>query len=195
MTYASPVFEVCAVDGNDRPADIGELLYNALYADYGVPRESGWLHIEDGGRFVAARDSADGSLLGVVRLMPPGVGADVNCGPDCAPDNLTGRRQIRQVVVAPAARRRGIGRALMGEVAKIAAAEGATSLWLNSRHSAYEFYADLGFVASGEEFLSALTGIPHRYMEMRMVGSATPANAPAESCGAGGCAGCGNAVA
>lgn len=189
MTNASLTFEVCSV--SDRPADIGELLYTELYSDYGVPRESGWLHVEDGGTFVAARDAATGALLGVVRLMPAGVGADVNCGPDCAPDNLAGLRQIRQVVVAAAARRRGVGRALMGEVTRIAAAEGARSLWLNSRHSAYAFYADLGFVASGEEFLSALTGIPHRYMELQLVGSA----APLEATGTVGCAGCGNAVA
>lgn len=168
MTNTSPTFEVCLVA--DCPMDIADLLYAQLYEEYGVDRDSHWLHIEDGGQFIAARDGADGALLGVVRLMPPGVGADVNCGPDCAPCDLVGRRQIRQVVVAPAARRRGIGRALMGEVAQIASAEGAKALWLNSRHSAYDFYAGLGFVASGDEFDSALTGIPHRYMELQLAG-------------------------
>lgn len=168
MANTSLTFPVCSVA--ECPADIAELLYTQLYSEYGVARDSQWLHVEDGGQFIAARD-ADGTLLGVVRLMPADVGADVNCGPDCAPDDLCGRRQIRQVVVAPVARRRGVGRELMTRVADLARAEGAESLWLNSRHSAYRFYESLGFVASGQEFLSALTGIPHRYMELELSGT------------------------
>ena len=67
--------------------------------------------------------------------------------------------------MAPAARRLGVGRALVEALTERAAGEGASLLWLNSRDSAYPFYESLGFVGSGEEFDSALTGIPHRYME------------------------------
>lgn len=72
------------------------------------------------------------------------------------------------MAVAPAARRRGVGRALVVALVERARGEGASHLWLNSRDSAYPFYEALGFMASGDEFDSAVTGIPHRYMELEI---------------------------
>lgn len=135
------------------PPDVRELLYGVMYREWGVAPEQNWLHEEHGGQLILMRDeNQNDSLLGMVRLM----GRDVT--------NPTAR-QIRQVVMAQEARGKGIGRTLVSEAERLAKAEGAHSTWLQSRHLAYEFYERLGYVASGEEFLSEMTKIPHRYME------------------------------
>ena len=51
---------------------------------------------------------------------------------------------------------------------QLAAAQGATEVWLNSRHSAYGFYERLGYLAEGDEYDSELTGIRHRLMRKQL---------------------------
>ena len=58
--------------------------------------------------------------------------------------------KVRSVFVAPERQGEGIGRALMAEVARLAAAAGITSLTLQSSLTARAFYAGLGFVALGD---------------------------------------------
>ena len=48
--------------------------------------------------------------------------------------------------------RSGIGRALVAEGIRVAAADGAALVWCNARVSARGFYEKVGFVAVGDEF-------------------------------------------
>ena len=68
------------------------------------------------------------------------------------------------MAVEPPHRGQGVGAALMTALEHRAAQEGAAELWLNSRNTAYAFYERLGYISQGEEFVSELTGIPHRLM-------------------------------
>jgi predicted GNAT family N-acyltransferase len=129
----------------------GELLdlsYEVLYRDFGVPLEGDWYHPANGSTFAIALGS-DGALLGTARLLP-------------APQDVS--RQVRQVAVSPAAHGRGVGRALMHELERLALAEGAEETWLHARETAFGFYRRLDYVFSSELFVSELTGIPHRTM-------------------------------
>jgi ribosomal protein S18 acetylase RimI-like enzyme len=129
-----------------------ELSYNVLYRDFGVAREGDWYHPAYGSEFAVAL-SPGGELLGTARLLPK-------------PGDPT--RQVRQVAVSPQAHGRGVGRALMEELERLAVAEGAVELWLHARENAFGFYGRLGFVPEGEIFVSELTGIPHRTMRRRL---------------------------
>jgi len=157
-TYIFTQFDVVPVEGST--ADLRDLIYEVLYRDWGVARNANWLHREDGGDFIVARNRW-GMPLGLVRLMPVDL-ADPT------------RRQIRQVSVAHAAQGRGIGAALVCEAERIALEAGASTLWLTSRNSAYGFYEAAGFTSSGDEFLSELTRLPHLYMEKRIVAGEGP---------------------
>lgn len=139
---------------NDWPR-FGELLnlyYEALYSQFGIPRNTEWYHPANGSTLVVAL-ADDGEILGGARLLPE-VGDEA--------------RQVRQVVVAPHARGQGIGRALMDEIERVAAEQGARELWLNARAVAYGFYEALGWQFASEEFASELTRVPHREMRKRL---------------------------
>jgi GNAT superfamily N-acetyltransferase len=138
--------------GWDRFDEVLELSFAVLYEPFGVswPREAspgaGWLHPAHGTHVVVAI-AEDGALLGSARLLP------------AAGDR---ERQVRQVAVSADARRLGVGRALMLVLEAKAVEEGAFETWLNSRDTAYGFYESLGYELHGDEFVSAVTGIPHR---------------------------------
>ena len=132
--------------------EVRALYYDVLYEGFGVPRGADWYHDANGSIFAIGL-ADDGSLLGAARLLP-GAG-DVS-------------RQIRQVAVSPAFHGAGLGRQLVTALEQRAVTEGATEVWLNSRHSAYGFYERLGFVPEGAEFDSELTGIRHRLMRKRV---------------------------
>lgn len=142
----------------DRFDEILELAFVVLYEPFGLDRtaeqtrRADWMHpAADTG--VAVAIGADGELLGSGWLLgPPG----------------DSRRQVRQVAVHPHARHTGVGRALMRALETRAAEEGAAETWLNARDSAYGFYASLGYAFEGEEFVSEVTGIPHRLARKRL---------------------------
>jgi len=133
-----------------------ELSYAELYGPFGVARDAEWYHPANGSEFAVALDDA-GRLLGTARLLP------ATGGPECGVE-----RQVRQVVVAPAARGLGVGRLLMCAVEATALDEGASALWLHARESAVGFYEALGYACEGDRFVSELTGIPHRTMRKRL---------------------------
>lgn len=148
-----PDFEIQLVRHDwERFGELLDLSYAILYGPFGVARETEWYHPANGSEFAVALDPG-GELLGTARLLP-------------APGDA--QRQVRQVVVAPEAHGRGVGRALMAALHAVAAAEGAEELWLHSRVSALGFYERLGYAIEGEEFTSVLTGIPHRTMRKRL---------------------------
>ncbi len=57
---------------------------------------------------------------------------------------------VRSVFVLPEAQGRGVGAALMAEVARVAARDGCATLRLSSSLTAQGFYERLGFIAVGE---------------------------------------------
>jgi GNAT superfamily N-acetyltransferase len=57
---------------------------------------------------------------------------------------------VFQVHVRPARRRRGIGRALVGELEGIARGDGVDLVWFLAREEAKAFYLKLGYRPSGE---------------------------------------------
>ncbi len=67
--------------------------------------------------------------------------------------------QMRQVAVAVDARRRGVGRLLVGESEARARREGWTRLVLHARRDAEAFYARLGYQAVGEPYVEI--GLAH----------------------------------
>jgi predicted GNAT family N-acyltransferase len=136
----------------ERFDELLDLSYEVLYRDFGVPRDGDWYHPANGSSFAIALGSG-GALLGTARLLP-------------APQDHT--RQVRQVAVGHDAHGRGVGRALMNELERLAAAEGAEEIWLHARDTAFGFYGRLGYVPEGELFVSKLTGIPHRTMRKQL---------------------------
>jgi predicted GNAT family N-acyltransferase len=143
----------------ERFAEVLELSFAVLYEPFGLarpvdPSEKGadWMH-PDRETHIAVAIAADGDLLGSARLLPEAGASE---------------RQVRQVAVFDRARGLGVGRALMLGLEAKAAEEGAADVWLNSRNTAYGFYTRLGYEAEGEEFISEVTGIPHRRMRKRL---------------------------
>lgn len=136
----------------DRRAKLEWVLFDVLYRDFGVVFDDPWRHEGPEG-IVAVALGDSGELLGALRLLPGERG--------------TGR-QLRQMAVVPAARRAGVGRALVEAMERIAAAEGASIIVLNARDTAFDFYRHLGYDFSGDTFVSALTGIAHRPMLKRL---------------------------
>jgi len=132
----------------DRLPDALELTYAVLMAPYGVDRGVALSHAEHEAEHVAAFDE-DGTIIGYLRLLPP---------------DDAGSMQIRQVAVAEAWQRRGLGRALMLAAEARAREEGAQSVWLNARVTAAAFYERLGYTVVSDEFVTGLAGLPHRRM-------------------------------
>lgn len=149
-----PEVRIIEIDhGWSRFPEVQALYFTVLYEGFGVPSGADWYHDANGSVFAVGL-GAMGRLLGAARLLPaPGDGA----------------RQIRQVAVSPEYHGSGLGRRLVSTLERRAAAEGATELWLNSRHTAYGFYERLGFLPEGPEFDSELTGIRHRLMRKQIV--------------------------
>lgn len=81
----------------------------------------------------------DGRLVGTVQLDHD------------TPGNQQHRAEVRKLLVAPAARRAGLGRALMGAVERHAAGLGRTLLTLDTRTgcAAEPLYRSLGFAEAG----------------------------------------------
>jgi GNAT superfamily N-acetyltransferase len=87
-----------------------------------------------------ALDRGTGQLLGTVTVPTPG-GHIGHLGQDCELD-------FRLLAVAPAARRRGVGRLLVEHVIALAAERGATRVVMNSgadMTGAHELYYAMGF--------------------------------------------------
>jgi GNAT superfamily N-acetyltransferase len=137
-----------------RFGEIIERSFVVLYEPFGLARpdvaagEADW-RLPPPGTDVAVALGADGEILGSAWLLP------------AAGDPA---RQVRQVSVDAASRRIGVGVLLMRAIELRAAEQGAHELWLNARDSAFGFYERLGYIAEGDEFVSELTGIPHRLM-------------------------------
>ncbi|MBT8440827.1 MAG: GNAT family N-acetyltransferase [Gammaproteobacteria bacterium] len=71
--------------------------------------------------------------------------------------------QLRQMLVIPELRNRGLGRRVVAGVEEAARARSMRTLFLHARHIAMDFYRRCGFATVGDEFVSH--GIPHVRME------------------------------
>jgi len=102
-----------------------------------VPRELEWDEIDSQCDHVLAE--AQGEPVGTGRLLPDG--------------------HIGRMAVLPAWRNRGVGGAILNELAAMAGERGIQRLTLHAQTHARAFYERHGFRAEGEEFTEA--GIPH----------------------------------
>lgn len=90
-----------------------------------------------------------------MRQPPPAAGRR----PDACPDPAY---QLRGMATAPAHRGTGIGTRVLLAGLDRCRAGGATLVWARARTAALGFYTAHGFEVSGDEYLDATTGIPHR---------------------------------
>lgn len=74
--------------------------------------------------------------------------------------------KVRQVAVDPAARRQGIGQALMGAVEHDLASRGFRRVVLHARENVVPWYESQGYQVEGEPFEEVT--IPHRRMVKRL---------------------------
>lgn len=126
---------------------IEQLIYDVLYADFGVEPDGEW-----------RQSCVDGELVVAFYGMKP-VGTAALIG-----QPGSDRLQLRQLAVLPEHRGTGVGRALVEELEASARAQGTTEIWLNAREVAFGFYEALGYEYTGDVFVSELTHLPHRPM-------------------------------
>jgi ribosomal protein S18 acetylase RimI-like enzyme len=140
---------------DDERAAIGELTL-AAYAEYAtIMAPPAWAALQQVLHATLAMEEAverivaeqGGALVGSVLLYPPTAQAygDALAGP--------GWPEMRLLAVAPAARRHGVGAALIDECVRRAKRSGARALGLHtseSMHAAIRMYARMGFVRAPE---------------------------------------------
>lgn len=128
--------------GTPEYAQAAEVRYECLYVNWELSRD---LIADTDGRTYRHLAAFDGDrIIGYGRIWLQ-----------------DGHSKIFQVAVVEDWRRRGVGSALVAELALMAAAAGYDHVVLDSRDHAVPFYERLGFVAEGPEFLSARTNTPH----------------------------------
>lgn len=88
--------------------------------------------------------------------------------------------QLRGMATTPDRQGQGVGALVMAAAVREAVARGGRLLWCDARTSATAFYRQHGFVAEGEEFLHAESGIPH-YRMWRDLPEPEPAGWPTSS--------------
>jgi ribosomal protein S18 acetylase RimI-like enzyme len=115
------------------------------------------------GTLITARDPSDGSLLGMVVLVPPdGASRQVAQGAEA---------EVHLLAVAPSARRQGVGRALVENVVALAAACQCGQLVLStqeSMHAAHAVYERAGFERTPER---DWTRAGRRFLTYRLAGT------------------------
>lgn len=126
-----------------RPA-LSEIRRAVFIVEQRIPEELEWdEHDQDAVHVLV--EAADGTPIGTGRL-------------------IGGGRIGRMAVLAPW-RGRGVGSAILESLVDAACGAGYAELRLHAQTHALAFYARMGFVAHGDEFMEA--GIPHREMVLR----------------------------
>ncbi|MFO1489638.1 MAG: GNAT family N-acetyltransferase [Kiritimatiellia bacterium] len=74
--------------------------------------------------------------------------------------------KIRQMAVAPEEQGKGYGRTLLESVESVLSARGVTNLSMHARKTAAGFYATLGYMTYGNDFIEV--GLPHVEMRKRL---------------------------
>jgi predicted GNAT family N-acyltransferase len=75
--------------------------------------------------------------------------------------------KLRQMAVATAYQRQGLGRTLLSGVETVLLMRGVTTLTLHARWSAVGFYHRLGYATHGERFIEI--GLPHVEMRKQLI--------------------------
>ena len=136
---------VIAVNREASDAELSALLH-AVYVEGGftapelAERLFGGPAVRARGMLFTARDPENAALLGMIILAPPGAATR-----QIATDS---EAEVHLLAVLPAARRRGIARALVGSLIAAAAEKGYQQLVLStqeSMHAAHAVYAAAGF--------------------------------------------------
>ena len=138
-------FQIKQSSWQDNEAALRMIRETVFMQEQNVPEELEWDGLDDAATHLIAWD---------------------NCGNPIATARMLNSGHIGRVAVLPAWRGRGIGRAMMQRLLKIAADKGRQEVHLDAQVDALPFYRHLGFSARGEVFMDA--GIPHRHMQMTL---------------------------
>jgi predicted GNAT family N-acyltransferase len=142
---SSEPFRVRRVDWTHERGKLRAVRIEVFVREQAVSESLEWDGRDQAAVHVLAEDDA-GRPVGTARLLPSG--------------------QIGRMAVLPAWRGRGVGKALLRELLRIASADDFPLPFLNAQTSALPFYRRAGFVPVGEEFQEA--GIPHRRMVLQV---------------------------
>jgi len=135
------------VDGTDPVLrGVADLCYETLHRPFGVSRNDVWNETDPASTHLVALDGD--CLVGYVRLIVEGGGG-----------------HVRQVVVDPRYRRRGIAAALVTCALGRARELGLPFAFLNARSNAVSLYERLGFRVVGGAFRMGRTYLKHVRME------------------------------
>jgi ribosomal protein S18 acetylase RimI-like enzyme len=138
---------LCVVDGTDPVMRaVADLCYETLHKPFGVSRNDHWNETDPASTHIVALD--EGRLVGYVRVIVEAGGA-----------------HLRQVVVSPGYRRRGIAASLVMCALARASELGVPSAFLNARANAVGIYERLGFRVVGGPFRMGRTYVKHVRME------------------------------
>ena len=126
---------------------VRDLCYETLHRPFGVTRNDAWNESDPRSTHFVAMEG--GRLVGYVRLIVEG-----------------GQGHVRQVVVTPSCRGRGIAGELVGCGIDRARELGLPGAFLNARPWAVGVYERLGFRVVGGPFRMGRTYLPHVRMEL-----------------------------
>ena len=149
-TRTAPAIHLRPARWPDDASAIRAVREAVFVAEQGVPAELEWDGRDAGCVQLLALDSRD-NPVGTARMLPDG-----HIG--------------RMAVLAPW-RGQGVGRALLGGLLRLAAAQGLEKVWLHAQTRAADFYRRHGFRALGDPFEEA--GIPHVAMILHISGTDT----------------------
>lgn len=145
--------EFAAWLGDDQPA-LRQVREQVFIVEQHCPEDEEWDALDASSQHVLARDR-DGRPIGTGRLTP--------------------ERKIGRMAVLAEWRGRGVGDAILRQLLEQARALGYPAVEMHAQTHAIPFYARLGFVAYGEEFLEC--SIAHRRMRLDLEPFAAPPRA------------------
>lgn len=134
--------EVRSADWGRDHAILGEIRRRVFIEEQKVPENLEWDNADEGARHWLA--FYNNEPVGTARMLRNG--------------------HIGRMAVLMRARKRGIGTAILRRVLADAAQQHLREVYLHAQTHALDFYAQLGFLAEGPEFLDA--AIPHRTMRL-----------------------------
>ena len=136
--------------GSDEWRQVRALRYALFYEMHGLPESIMDDGLDEGAHHVYIKHCEQVVAYGRATPLPDG------------------RFLVTAMVVAPSFHQQGLGRQIMNAIIDIAWQQNAKGLTLKSRTTAAGFYAKFGFLATGGEFPSAITGIPHVNMKLQL---------------------------
>lgn len=149
-TRTEPAVRVRPARWPDDESAIRAIREAVFVVEQGVPAQLEWDGRDARCAQVLALDS-QGNPLGTARMLPDG--------------------QIGRMAVLAPWRGQGVGRALLGELLRLAATQGLEKVWLHAQARAADFYRRQGFRVMGDPFEEA--SIVHVAMILHISGGDT----------------------